>query len=187
MQPPSPGPVQITRDVFRPRTLRGCRHRFSGKVWRCGSSFDTLSAPAVGRGGAASRPGTARGAWEAGRSVRALARMSRQKYRFDEGRMLRAKGASTCAGLRLAIDEFPFCTRRAAAATTACWSGRVFGHRPSPTGRCSPVSPRPHPREDPSRPASFRSRRRFGSPAERASRCDGTGRIMRVVFPAAGR
>ena len=83
--------------------------------------------------------------------------------RFDEGRTLRAEGASTCAGLHLAIDEFPFCTRRAAAATTACWTGRILDHRPSPTGRCSPVSPRPDPRIGrgplPSAPAAASVRR----------------------------
>ena len=123
------------------------------------------------------------GAWEAWRSARALARMGRQKYRFDEGRTLRAAGF------------------RRAGAVACCWqvtrsARRGQGRRrpsPGPDGGCSPSldlgalqPPGLRIRIAPSRPApsapAAASVRRPSEPP-----CDGTGRIMGAVIPAAGR
>ena len=112
-----------------------------------------------------------RRAWEAWRSARALARRRLEKYRFDEGRTLRAAGFRR-AGAVACCWQVTRSARRGQGRRRPSPGPDMLRHAPGPSG----IPPLQPPRPDHSVAArSHRSRRRFGSPAERASLATGQG------------
>ena len=113
---------------------------------------------------------------EAWRSAGAFARMSRQKYRFDEDRTLRADSfPEACVG-------WPYSGLTAAPPTGRLPDEAVLERPGYPPRSSTPAGePSGGPRSRSGLPVctarsrSIRSRRRFGSPAERASPATGRG------------